>query len=66
MEARTARDLGGDTGESVQWPGMLWRSWLGAIEAKGPVEFEKAGNPRAVWKARQPGKGGMVGHFKVT
>ena len=67
-EARTARDLGGGAGESVQRPGMPRRSRRGAIEAQGPVECEKAGNPRAVWKARQAGKGGGgVGvHFKGT
>ena len=57
-EARTARDLGGGAGESVQRPGMPRRSRRGATEAQGPVECEKAGNPRAVWKARQAGKGG--------
>ena len=67
-EARTARDLGGGAGESVQRPGMPRRSRRGATEAQGPVECEKAGNPRAVWKARQAGKGGGgVGvHFKGT
>ena len=57
-EAGTARDLGGGAGESVQCPGTPRRSRRGAIEAQGPAECEKAGNPRAVWKARQAGKGG--------
>ena len=63
---RTGRDLGGGTGESLQCPGMPRRSQRGAIEAQGPVECEKAGNPRVVWKARQAGKGGVGGHFKGT
>ena len=71
-EAGTARDLGGGAGESVQCPGTPRRSRRGAIEAQGPAECEKAGNPRAVWKARQAGKGGrgggggVGGHFKGT
>ena len=60
-EAGTARDLGGGAGESVQCPGTPRRSRRGAIEAQGPAECEKAGNPRAVWKARQAGKGGRGG-----
>ena len=66
MEAKTARDLGGGAGESVQCPGMPPRSRRGATEAKGLVECEKAGNPRAGWKARQAGKGGVGGHFTGT
>jgi len=66
MEVRTGRDLGGGTGESFQCPGMPWRSQQGAIETQGPVECEKLGNPRVVWKARQAGKGGVGGHFKGT
>ena len=34
----------------------------GAVEAQGPVECEKAGNPRA----RQAGEGGVGGQFKGT
>ena len=61
-EARTVRDLGGGAGESVWCPGMPQRSQRGTVEAQGPVECEKAGNPRA----RQAGKGGVGGQFKGT
>ena len=37
-----------------------------AIEVNGPVECEKAGKPRAFWKARQDGRGGLGRHFKGT
>ena len=37
-----------------------------AIEADICVECEKAGKPRAFWKARQAGKGGLNGNFKGT
>ena len=59
-EARTARDLGGGAGESVWCPRMPQRSQRGTVEAQGPVECEKAGNPRA----RQAGKGGVVANSK--
>ena len=42
-------------------PERLGGAGGGAIEAQGPAECEKAGNPRAVWKARQAGKGGRGG-----
>ena len=37
-----------------------------AIEANGTVECEKMGKPRAFWKARQDGRGGLGRHFKGT
>ena len=59
--------------------GSRWRHWrehrvsrhasqepAGAIEVKGRVECEKAGKPRAAWKARQAGQGGVAGHVKGT
>ena len=52
--------------EKVQCPRMPPRSRQGAIEANGLMECEKAGNPRAVLKARQAGKGGVGGHFTGT
>ena len=47
-EARTTRDLRGGPGESIRRPGMPQRSRRGAMEAQGPVECEKGGNPNSL------------------
>jgi len=70
------RDVGNGGKESE---GSRWRHWrehpvsrnaseepVEAIEANKHVECEKMGKPRAFWKARQAGKGGMGSNLKGT
>ena len=65
MEARKVRDLGGGTGEHPVSRNASEEP-VEAIEANKHVECEKMGKPRAFWKARQAGKGGMGSNLKGT